>query len=90
MVDFLRHHAAITGLPVALLLRWLALCPRKFHRWQDRYGKLNEHNAMIPRDHWIEPHERAYAAVYQNSAHRQQHLQPWPPSLQLAPTLHCP
>jgi transposase InsO family protein len=59
VVDFLRHHAALTGLPVALLLRWLALCPRKFHRWQDRYGKVNEHNAMIPRDHWIEPHERA-------------------------------
>ena len=59
VVDFLRNHAALTGLPVALLLRWLALCPRKFHRWQDRYGKVNQHNAMIPRDHWIEPHERA-------------------------------
>lgn len=59
VVDFLRHHAALTGLSVALLLRWLALCPRKFRRWQDRYGKVNEHNAMIPRDHWIEAHERA-------------------------------
>ena len=41
------------------LLFWLGLSPRKFQRWKDRYGKANEHNAMIPRDHWIEPAERA-------------------------------
>jgi putative transposase len=40
------------------LLCWLGLSPRKFQRWKDRYGKANEHNAMIPRDHWIEPEER--------------------------------
>jgi len=41
------------------LLFWLGLSPRKFQRWKDRYGKANEHNAMIPRDHWTEPEERA-------------------------------
>ena len=41
------------------LLFWLGLSPRKFQRWKDRYGKANEHNTMIPRDHWIEPAERA-------------------------------
>jgi len=59
VVEFLSYHVAPTGLLVALLLRWLALCPRRFHRWQDRYDKINEHNAMILRDHWIEVHERA-------------------------------
>ena len=57
VADFLRHHAALTGPPVAVLLRWLANCPRKFHRWQDRYGKVNRHNAKILSDHWIELHE---------------------------------
>jgi hypothetical protein len=57
VADFLRHHAALTGPPVALLLRWLANCPRKFHRWQDPYGKVNRHNAKILCDHWIELHE---------------------------------
>jgi hypothetical protein len=28
--------------------------PRKFGRWQQRFGKINEHNALIPRDHQIE------------------------------------
>jgi putative transposase len=57
-VDFLGRYRALTGIAQARLLAWLGLSPRKFNRWKDRYGKANEHNAMIPRDHWIEPHER--------------------------------
>ena len=29
----------------------------RFYDWQKRYGKENEHNAKIPRDHWITPEE---------------------------------
>ena len=58
VVDFLKHYHRLTGLAMVQLLFWLGLSPRKFHRWKDRYGKANEHNAMIPRDHWIEPQER--------------------------------
>ena len=42
-----------------IVLAWLRPSPRRFKRWKDRYGKANEHNAMIPRVHWIEPQERA-------------------------------
>ena len=59
MVDFLGHYSQLTSLAMRRLLGWLELSPRQFGRWQDRYGKANEHNAMIPRDHWIEPQERA-------------------------------
>lgn len=37
---------------------WLGIAASKFHDWQHRYGKVNEHNAMIPRDHWLTPQER--------------------------------
>jgi transposase InsO family protein len=30
----------------------------KFFAWRKRYGRANEHNALVPRDHWIEEHER--------------------------------
>jgi transposase InsO family protein len=30
----------------------------KFHEWTKRYGKANEHNRLVPRDHWLEPWER--------------------------------
>ena len=59
MVDFLNRYRHLTGIAHARLLCWLGLSPRKFSHWKDRYGKANEHNAMIPRDHWIEPWERA-------------------------------
>ena len=40
------------------LVVWLGIAASKFHDWQHRYGKVNEHNAMIPRDHWLTPAER--------------------------------
>lgn len=58
VVDFFKHYRQLAGLAIARMLRWLGLSPRKFNRWQDRYGQANEHNTMIPRDHWIEPQER--------------------------------
>jgi transposase InsO family protein len=30
----------------------------KFYAWQKRYGKANEHNSLVPRDHWLEDAER--------------------------------
>jgi len=30
----------------------------KFYDWRKRYGKVNEHNAKVPRDHWLEQWER--------------------------------
>ena len=58
MVDFLHHYRRLTGIALLTLLGWLSLSPRKFHRWKKRYGKANEHNAMIPRNPWLEPQER--------------------------------
>jgi transposase InsO family protein len=30
----------------------------KYYQWTTRYGKANEHNTLVPRDHWLEPWER--------------------------------
>lgn len=32
--------------------------PGRFYDWRKRYGKANEHNGKIPRDHWLEDWER--------------------------------
>ncbi len=29
-----------------------------FYSWRQRYGKVNEHNGWIPRDHWLEDWEK--------------------------------
>jgi putative transposase len=57
-VDFVRHWSSKTELAVYLLLLWLGLATSKWHNWKKRYGKANEHNAWIPRDHWLEEQEK--------------------------------
>jgi hypothetical protein len=36
-----------------------SLDENKFYDWRKRYGKVNEHNAWVPRDHWLEDWEKA-------------------------------
>jgi len=59
VVDFVRHWSERTELPARRLLGWSELSPRQYHRWQERFGKVNEHNALVPRDHWLETWEKA-------------------------------
>jgi putative transposase len=40
------------------LVGWLGIVPSKFHAWKGRYGKVNEPNAWVPRDHWLEAWEK--------------------------------
>jgi putative transposase len=43
---------------VRCFLLWLGSATSKWHSWKDRYGQANEHNAWIPRDHWLQPEEK--------------------------------
>jgi len=58
VVDFLKRINMLTEIPFRNLLTWCELCPRKFSRWRERYGKANEHNAQVPREHWLEESEK--------------------------------
>jgi len=35
------------------MLSWLGLYRSKYYEWEKRYGKANEHNGAVPRDHWL-------------------------------------
>jgi putative transposase len=37
---------------------WIGVARGKFFDWRKRYGKVNEHNALVPRDHWLTAEER--------------------------------
>lgn len=47
-----------TELPAEKFIGWLGIARGKFFAWKERYGKANEHNALVPRDFWIEDWER--------------------------------
>jgi transposase InsO family protein len=57
-VDFVNRWSSKTGIAVLSFLVWSGLATSKWHNWKSRYGKVNEHNAWIPRDHWLEAEER--------------------------------
>jgi putative transposase len=54
-------------LPARRLLGWLGLGTSKFHDWKHRYGKANEHNALVPRDWWLEDWEKEAILAYHDS-----------------------
>jgi putative transposase len=58
VVDFLERMHEVTDIAQGRLVKWAELCPRKFARWRQRYGRANEHNGKVPRDHWVEGREK--------------------------------
>jgi len=58
LVDFVRSWSDKTDIPVARFLPWIGIGTSKFHDWKQRFGKANEHNAWVPRDHWLTDDEK--------------------------------
>ena len=58
IVDYMKYWSERSGLPYKDLLKWAKLASSKYHKWQQRYGKVNQHNGRIPRDFWLEEWEK--------------------------------
>jgi transposase InsO family protein len=57
-VDYVNRWSDRTDLPAKRIVAWIGIAEQKFYRWKERYGKINEHNAWIPRDWWLEDWEK--------------------------------
>jgi putative transposase len=64
VVDFVRDWSDKTDIPVCRFLPWLGIGASKFHDWKKRFGKVNEHNAWVPRDHWLTDDEKERICVF--------------------------
>lgn len=53
MVDYVRYWSDKTEIAATNMVNWIGITRSKFYDWQFRYGKVNEHNAWIPRDFWL-------------------------------------
>ena len=58
MVDFVNKWSEQSGIAVEKFVHWLDVGKRKFYNWRAAYGKANEHNCLVPRDHWLAPEEQ--------------------------------
>jgi hypothetical protein len=63
VVDFVRTWSDKTDIPVCRFLPWIGIGTSKFHDWKQRFGKVNEHNAWVPRDHWLTDEEKEKICV---------------------------
>ena len=57
-MDFVRDWSERTEIRATRMVTWIGIASSKYHDWQGRYGQVNEHNAWIPRDHWLEEEEK--------------------------------
>ena len=58
IVDFVTYWSERGELESRRIVGWVGVGLSKYYSWKQRYGKVNEHNASIPRDHWITDAER--------------------------------
>jgi putative transposase len=58
VVDYVRRWSEKTEISVVRFIHWLGITASKFYDWRERYGRINEHNAWIPRDFWLQPWEK--------------------------------
>jgi len=58
VIDYVRRWSERTELPAKRLVQWIGLGMSKYYDWKQRYGQVNEHHRLVPRDHWLEAWER--------------------------------
>ena len=63
----MNHWSNRTELAVCRLVDGLGISSSKFYDWRHRYGKVNEHNARVPRDHWLTAWEEEAILDFQQS-----------------------
>ena len=57
-MDYVQYWNQRAEVPAKQILRWMKVPQGTYYKWRQRYGKVNEHNGWIPRDHWLEEWEK--------------------------------
>ena len=64
VIDYVRYWSDRTEIKANTMVKWIGIGRSKYYHWLDRYGKVNEHNAWIPRDFWLEDWEKQAIIAY--------------------------
>lgn len=71
MVDYVHQWSERTGISYRRIVQWIGIPRSKFYQWRDRYGRINEHNAWIPRDFWLRDGEKQAILEFWNTHSRE-------------------
>jgi len=66
VIDYVRYYSDKTEIVTGDFIRRIGIASSKYYDWKNRYGKVNEHNAWIPRDFWLTDSERQAIIDYYN------------------------
>jgi hypothetical protein len=64
VVDYVRNWSGKTEIMEATMINWIGISRSKYYDWQQRYGRVNEHNGWIPRDCWLTEAEKQAILAY--------------------------
>jgi putative transposase len=64
VIDYVRYYCDKTAITAGDFIRRIGIGRSKYYDWKNRYGKVNEHNAWIPRDFWLTDFERQAIIKY--------------------------
>ncbi|KKL57896.1 hypothetical protein LCGC14_2230840 [marine sediment metagenome] len=64
VIDYVRYYSEKTEIAASDFIRRIGIARSKYYDWKHRYGKVNEHNAWIPRDFWLTDFERQAIITY--------------------------
>ena len=64
VVDYVRYWSDKTEIKAMKMIDWIKITRSKYYDWRDRYGKVNEHNAWIPRGFWLTDSEKQAIISY--------------------------
>ena len=58
VIDYVRYYSDKTEIAAGQFIRRIGIGRSKYYDWRKRYGKVNEHNVLVPRDFWLTVDER--------------------------------
>lgn len=64
VVDYVRNWSDKTEIAEATMIAWIGISRSKFYDWRQRYGRVNTHNGLMPRDFWLSDAEKQAIIAY--------------------------
>ena len=53
VIDYVRYYSDKTEIAAGDFISRIGIGRSKYYDWKERYGKVNEHNCLVPRDFWL-------------------------------------
>ena len=53
VIDYVRYFSDKTEVAATDFIMRIGIARSKYYDWKERYGKVNEHNGLVPRDFWL-------------------------------------